>query len=233
MSKDKDQSYNELEQAIADEARMAKWRKLWNQFGLYLIIVVAVVLAGAAFVSWRSSAAQKDAVTYSNLYEEARMSLMQGEVGFAVQKLNTIVEKGPINYKTMSQFLLIEYYRSMNNVTKILETYQAIINNRKTDSFYRELAQLNLIRFKIDQGNTSNKDLEGFAGELAKLKNEHVKKMAMEIEGYIYYLQGDHEKARSTYIGLAQTPGIDHGMRERAQAMVRLIHMERQKDAKK
>jgi len=225
--------YNELEQAIAEETRRAKWRNLWNQFGLYLTIVIAAILGGAAIYTWQTHRAHNAAVIYSAIYEEARTSLAKGNTGEAVQKLINIAKNGPINYKIMSQFLLIEYYRSTNNVLKTKETYQDIINNNKAERFYRELAQINFIRFKLDSENPSSKELTEFNQEISGFKNEHTKRIALEIKGYIQYIQKDFTAARATYVELAQMPEIDNEMRNRAQAMVRLIYMETQKNEQK
>jgi len=95
------------------------------------------------------------------------------------------------------------------------------------------LAQINFIRFKLDSENPSSKELTEFNQEISGFKNEHTKRIALEIKGYIQYIQKDFTAARATYVELAQMPEIDNEMRNRAQAMVRLIYMETQKNEQK
>lgn len=226
------EQYNELQAEIDEQKRKEKWRKIWNKFSIYIIGLSVIILFGAAIFTWQQSRAHKQALLYSDMYENARSSLNKGEIGVAVQQLQEIAKNAPINYKTMARFLLIEYYASMNNNEKITEIFQNIIQDKKTPIFYKELAQINFIRFQIDQENPTKEKLKTFLTTLSTLQNSQIKKLALEIEGFIYYQLKEFTKSRETYIQLAQIPDIDPEMRNRAQAMVRLIYME-EKNAKK
>jgi hypothetical protein len=218
--------YNELAAAIEEETQKARWRKIWNQFRIYIILLLAFVLGGAAVWSWKQNSFHKNALVYSNLYEEARALFEKNDTGQGVQKLQEIIKKGPANYRTMARFIMIDYYQSMNNISAMKEVYQAIIDDKKTTDFYRELAKINFIRFKLDHENPTSEHLNEFLKTLSEIYNPGVKKLALEIEGFVYYQLKDFVKARELFIQLAQTPDIDHEIRNRAQAMIRLIYME-------
>ena len=145
--------YNELVDAMEEEVHKAKWKKVWDQFGIYLILFLVFILGGAAFWSIQQNRAVKLSIVYSNAYEEARSLFYKGDYGLAVQKLQEIIKNGPVNYRTMSRFLLIDYYQSMNNFSEMKKVYDDIFKDSKIPDFYSELARVNLIRFQLDHEN--------------------------------------------------------------------------------
>lgn len=217
--------YNELANAMEEEARKAKWQKVWGQFGIYLILLVVFVLGGAAFWSIQQNRALKQSIVYSNAYEDARTLFYKGDHGLAIQKLQEIVKKGPVNYRTMARFILIDYYQSMSNFSEMKKVYEDIFKDSKAPDFYTELARVNLIRFQLDHENPTDEQMHTFLATLSNLYNANVKKLATEIEGFIYYQLKNYAKSREIYTHLAQMQDIDHDMRTRAQSMIRLIYM--------
>lgn len=221
---------NELYNELEEQRKKEKIQNFFNRFGIWFLVAVASMLLGAAIYTWHDNHKKNSALYYSDMYERAKQLIVSGNTGEGLKELKNIIKHGPQNYKAMAYFIMAEHFMSRNNLKEVKSIYSDIISTKKIDPFYKGLAQLNLIRLKLDHEKQTKNTLSAHKVDLEKITNNELKPLVLEVKGYVFYQLGEMKQARDLFIQIAQMPNIDSNLRQRVQAMTRLISMKIDKE---
>lgn len=201
---------------VDEELRRERLRKLWRQFGPYVIAAaVAVVIAVAINEGWQwwqnSNAARSSDQFYAAL-ELAEA----GDVAGAQTALDGVIASGSGNYPLLARFRQAALLGREGNTVEAVAAYDALAN-ADTLPRLRELALILAANLLVDSGDVAavTQRVQGLAVPENPMRNA-----AFEAIGLAQYKAGDLNSALATFETIAADPGVNSEVRQRMQVYI-------------
>lgn len=203
-----------LEEAKQD-ARIEQIIKFWRAYGNHIIGAILIALTVTfGWIYWDYRTEQKK-IRAANLYDQVITFMDKGENELADQALKDLLKESSNGYGILAQMRLAgEDYQKTH---KISDFYEQIINDKKVDEKFRDLAVivLSLQSIDQDQGKINLEQLRTIAEGKSPFSAN-----AREIIGLVYLKEGDPKAALQIFKDLSQEEGVTEGIRLRARAML-------------
>jgi hypothetical protein len=201
---------------VDEELRRERMRKLWRQFGPYIIgAAVAVVIAVALNEGWQwwqnSNAARSSDQFYAAL-ELAEA----GDVAGAQTALDGVVASGSGNYPLLAQFRKAALLGRDGKTAEAVAAYDALANTASQPRL-RELALILSANLLVDSGDLAGvqQRVQGLAVPENPMRNA-----ALEAIGLTQYKAGDINAALSTFETIAADATTSSEVRQRVQIYI-------------
>jgi hypothetical protein len=201
---------------VDEELRRERMRKLWRQFGPYIIgAAVAVVIAVALNEGWQwwqnSNAARSSDQFYAAL-ELAEA----GDVAGAQTALDGVVASGSGNYPLLAQFRKAALLGRDGKTAEAVAAYDALANTASQPRL-RELALILSANLLVDSGDLAGvqQRVQGLAVPENPMRNA-----ALEAIGLTQYRAGDINGALSTFETIAADATTSSEVRQRVQIYI-------------
>jgi hypothetical protein len=201
---------------VDEELRRERMRKLWRQFGPYIIgAAVAVVIAVALNEGWQwwqnSNAARSSDQFYAAL-ELAEA----GDVAGAQTALDGVVASGSGNYPLLAQFRKAALLGRDGKTAEAVAAYDALANTASQPRL-RELALILSANLLVDSGDLAGvqQRVQGLAVPENPMRNA-----ALEAIGLTQYKAGDINGALSTFETIAADATTSSEVRQRVQIYI-------------
>lgn len=205
---------------VVDEVKNEELQKIWNKYGLLIIIGIAFILTlTISFESIRNWQ-QKKSQELSNAYSVALSLQNQGRFDESLGIYNTLAEKSSGIYADLAKMQIANVYLEQDRKDDAMAVLQAMIDDANTSSQMRDLAALKLASYKLDS-NAS-------ADEIAKLlqpllTNEKDSDVAHELLAMLYLREKNFEQAKIEYEKIATSAEASDNMKTRARDMINLL----------
>jgi hypothetical protein len=205
--------FHEVEQDL----RQARLKKLWDEYGPYLIggvVLALVIVSGTVF--WRSmtqAAAERASLTYT----QAAEALNTGEYEEAAASFGALGEDAPDGYRVLARLQAgIALARSGETESALAELDAAA----EAEGIYGDMARLTAAQIRADDASSA-----ALQDSLASLlePGHALEPFARELVSLALYREGDYAGARVSLRGLIENLATPPALRERAQALDVLI----------
>jgi hypothetical protein len=213
--------YNELLEEVSQQHMKERLLDFWNNFGNWILAVVAAVLVGAGGFNIYQYAQHQKQEQISNLFEKGRDALANNQEDEGKRILEDIAGRNVPGYRAMARMALADFYMKNKRPEPAYKQFKALEQDMFVEPIYRGIGALNRIR--IDYENKV--DPKKLIAEIDSLvsQNQSIRLMALELKGFLLMQIKENIKARDVFVELAQSPQVDASTRKRLHAMIRLI----------
>ncbi len=125
---------------VTEELRQDQLKKIWKKYNKYfitIIFLIVIIIGSFKFYEYRKN---EVSIENANLLLNALEDIKKNQLKDAEIKFLKIKDQADIGYLTLSLFSLADISKKMEDEKGMQEYYNLIINNKKIDNFYKNLA---------------------------------------------------------------------------------------------
>lgn len=195
---DTDNVFREVDEDLRNE----RMKKLWRQFGPYVIgvavVIVLLVAGNEAWRWWQNSNAARGAEQFTAALE----TVADGDVAAAQQALEDVSATAPGKYPVLAKFRSAALLAEDGKTTEAVAAYDALANTL-SDKSLRELATLFAAYLLVDQAEPAavSQRVIAMNDDAHPLRNA-----AREALGLAHYKAGELQEARNLFDKIAADP---------------------------
>jgi hypothetical protein len=216
MSDRGDSFLREVDEAVRQE----RYKKLWDQYGVYALGLAALIVAGVAaykgWAYWQERQAQAAGAKFS----EALTMLDGTDATKAKDVIALLAEEGPPGYRVLARFQLAAAEAKAGDIDKAVADYDALASDSSVDEILRGHATLQATALRLDK--TDYAEMERRLKDLAE-GDSAWRFSARELLGLSAYRLNDMREAEKQFGALVGDQGTPPNLRERADMMLALI----------
>jgi hypothetical protein len=216
MSDRGDSFLREVDEAVRQE----RYKKLWDQYGVYALGLAALIVAGVAvykgWAYWQERQAQAAGAKFS----EALTMLDGADATKAKDVLASLAAEGPPGYRVLARFQLAAAEAKAGDIDKAVADYDALAGDSSVDEILRGHAALQAAALRLDKADYA--EMERRLKDLAE-GNSAWRFSAGELLGLSAYRLNDMREAEKQFSALVGDQGTPPNLRERADMMLALI----------
>lgn len=217
-----DPTSDNLFREIDEDIRHEKYAKLWKSYGAYVIAAAAVLVIGVAGTQgWYSyNLGLREAASEKLV---SAQQLASADPGAAEQALLSLAEEGPAGYAMLALFQSAALMGERGDHDLAAAAYWEL-SERDIDPIYRDLAII-LGTQQILSTPTAPENPAELADRLEPVAapDNPWRFSARELQAVIAMQEGDTDRARQLFSGLANDPAAPAGLRTRANELLAAI----------
>lgn len=195
-----------LMREIQEEVRKEKLAKLWDKYGIFVIGLVAIFVAGiGAFQLYKGRQASL-ATEGGTLYSQAQDELVDGKTEEALKAFETIENGGHSGYSALAGLQLAGADLKAGKQAEAKKKFDVIANDASADPILRNFAILQSAA--LDIGKAGLPEIKNRLNTLAEDDNPW-RHYAWELLGMAAYENGDVSEATTYFnrvLGAADAP---------------------------
>ena len=208
---------------VVEDVKNEQIRQLWDKYGLFIIIGVALVLTAAisfeSIKSWRDRKNQE----LSNAYSVAMSLQTQGRLDESLDVYTTLVEKSDGIYQDLAKLQIANIKMQQNNHEEAFEILENIVTNKKVEHNLRNIAAIKLASYLLDNDGDAQK-IEDLLLPIAENDTNFI--AARELLAMLRIREKNISKAISEYEKIAALPDVAEDIRIRALDMLNVLSKE-------
>lgn len=205
---------------ISEDVKNDKMKDLWDRYGLFIIIFVALALTAAvSFESFRSWSKKRDQ-EISNAYAVAISLQNQGRLDESMKLLQNISERSGL-YADIAKLQIANIYFEQNKPQEAVDLLQQLVSKRSVSRQMKDIAALKLAAYKLD-ADAPAAEVEKLLSPLTEEGNGSYN-VARELLAMLYIREGNLEKAKAEYEMIVASASSSDALKSRAQDMITII----------
>ncbi len=206
---------------VTEEVKNDQLKLLWDKYGLFIIIFVALSLSVAVsfetFRSWINKRNQE----ISNAFAFAISLQDQGRLDESLSLLRTIAKSSSL-YADIAKLQMANIYMAQNKNTDAIEILNNLATNNANNKQMQEIASIKLAAYKIDSG-VSAEEIKNLLYPI--VNNEgHNYVVAHELLAMLAIREGNLEEAKREYEHILASENSSDRIKSRAQDMLTTIN---------
>lgn len=204
---------------VEEDIRREQLKRLWDRFGIYVILVAVLIVAGtAAWRGWQWYSARQAAAagqTYHQAVELARGGAHE-EARAAFSAIAQ--DRGP--FSTLARLRAAAALAAAGDTEGAAAAYDAIAGDGGVERTLRDLARIRAGYLLIDTAERAEIEerVEGLASEASAWRHS-----ARELLGLAAYREGDYGGAAQRFQEILSDQETPQDLRTRAQLMMSLV----------
>jgi hypothetical protein len=208
--------FREVDEAV----RQDKYRKLWDQYGVYVLGAAAIMVAGVAGYKGWTFWQEKRAADAGAKFSQA-LSLEEGaDAAKAREMLTALSEQGPEGYRVLARFQLAAAAAKAGETDKAVAEYDALAKESGVDPILQGHATLQAASLRLEKADYA--EMEQRLKSLAD-SDSAWRFSARELLGLSAYRVKDMREAERQFSALIGDEATPANLRERANMMLALI----------
>jgi hypothetical protein len=213
---DRDSFLREVDEAV----RQDRYQQLWDKYGVYVLGLAVLVVAGVAgykgWTYWQQKQAQEAGAKFTQA-----LSMEDGaDAAKAREMLTALAESGPEGYRVLARFQLAAAAAKAGEVDKAVADYDALATDSSVDSILRGHATLQAAALRLDKADYA--EMERRLKDLIE-SGSAWRFSARELLGLSAYRLNNMREAERQFSDLVGDQGTPPNLRERADMMLALI----------
>ncbi len=206
---------------ISDEVKSDKMKSLWEQYGLVIIILVALALTAAVSYETFRNWANKRNQEVSNAYAVAISLQSQGKLDESLKLLQNLSERSGI-YSDIAKLQIANIYFEQNKPQEATEMLEQLAHSRSASKQMQEIASLKLAAYKLDN-NAPAPEIKELLLPLTE-EDGGSYNIAHELLAMLAIRDGNLEEAKAEYEKIIASAGSSDALKSRAQDMITIIN---------
>lgn len=206
---------------VVEDVKNEQLQQLWNKYGLYIIVGIALVLTIAisfeGIKSWRDKKHQE----LSNAYAVAMSLQSQGRLDESLDIYNTLSEKASGIYDDLAKMQIANIFLERGKKNEALDILENLIDNDNILPQMRNIAAMKLASYKMDMGVDAD---EITALLLPVIEDDSRSDIARELLAMLYIREKDVEKAEAEYKQIITSATASDAIKTRASDMLNLLN---------
>lgn len=234
MKKKKEpEKHNDFEDAfireIDEELKNERLKKLWDKYGLFIILFVVIAISAAVsfetFKSWQEKRNQE----FSDAYAYALNLQNQGRYAEAMEVLNNLTKAKKGIYSDVAEIQKANVLLERGKVTEALALLEKVTADKDFNPQMKDVAVIKLASFKLDYAPSDEIKtmLNPFVAQESTWTN-----IAKEMLAMLAVRDNDLETAKNLYQEISVAQNTSDTLKARAQDMLNVLE-QAQKDNKK
>ena len=179
---------------VNEDLKNEEFKKIWDKYGLYIIVLVVVALTAAVSFETIKSWYDKRMQTWSDTYAYAVSMHNQGRYDDSLESLNYIIAKDYGIFTELAQMQKINILLDQEKTDEAVKLMEEIVADK---SFNRQLQQtviFKLASYKME--NSPLEDVEALIGKFARNENDSWQPVASEMLAIAYLHNNKIEEAK-------------------------------------
>lgn len=205
---------------VVDEVKSEELQKIWNKYGLFIIIGVALVLTLTVSFESIKNWQQKKNQELSNAYSVALSLQNQGRFDESLGIYNSLAEKASGVYADLAKLQIANVYLEQDRKDDAMAVLQALIDDASTSKQMRDIAALKLASYKLDSEAPAS-EIEPLLQPL--LENDGGSDIAREMLAMLYIREKNIAQAKAEYEKITTSAKASDTLKARARDMINLL----------
>jgi hypothetical protein len=205
---------------VEEDLRREQLRKLWDRFGIYIIVVAVAVIAVTGgwrgYLAWEAGRAEKSGEQFFAALKLAE----QGDHAGAAAALTELAQQSGAGYRLVSRFRAASELARAGDTTAALAGFDALAADGSLAPIYRDLARVRAAYVALDTGDRAAVDSR--AAALADGQGPW-RQSAREATGLAAYAAGDLDGAAKRFEQIVGDQAGSGEFANRAEIMLSLI----------
>lgn len=224
IKKKTQEQHNDFEDAfireIDEELKNEKIKKIWDKYGLFIIIFVVVAVFSA--VSFESIKAWQDKRNQemSDTFAYALNLQNQGRFAEADEVLTSLKDSNRGIYANIAEMQLANLAIEQNQTDKAVKILEEIVHNENFNPQIRDVAILKLASYKLQ--NAPAQEIEDLLSPLVLNQNTWMN-TAQELLAMLAMREKNFSQALKIYQEISSSPSAPDSLKARAQDMVNIL----------
>lgn len=208
-----------LMREVDEELRREQFKRLWDQYGTYIVAAALALLLGIGGYKWWEGRTIANAERAGQQFEQALDLAAAGKTDEAQKLLQTITSGGGGSYPALAQLALAGQAAKDGKADVAAAAFDAAAAN-SSDQLVKDFAKLQSMSLKIDSADFT--EVQNRLNDLIGDTNPW-RYLARELLGVAALRSGKLDEARSVLAPLSADPRAPADMRERAGALMNLV----------
>ncbi len=211
---------------VSEEVRQEQIKKLWDKYGLYVIVlfVASIVFASGfeGWKSWRDKIRQKD----SNAFEAVLMNYnADGDKAKAIKSFEEVSLKANTGYRDIAvvQQANLLLQGNQKDVEDGVNLLLKASKNKSLDIAIRSAAAIAYVNYKIDDAKEAEiQALEEMLAPFTEVNNPW-RGLSLEAQALLAIKGNNNARAKEILLTIADDASAPEGVRTRARELVSVI----------
>jgi hypothetical protein len=210
-----------LAREIDEELRREQLLKIWDRYGTYIVVVVALLIASVGgyklYEGRRLAAAESAGAQFVAAAREAAKDSKKPE---AQKALEQVASSGPAGYGLLARLRLAAADREAGRTEKAAADFEAIAKQRSVDPLLADYAELQAATLRLDSASWT--EIQNRLNPLVVDGNPW-RFSARELLGLAAQKAGRLDDARTQFTRLLGDRDTPQGIGERARVMLAML----------
>lgn len=215
MANNEDQLFREVD----EELRREQLKRIWDQYGTYIIGAVAAIVLGVGGVKYWQASAKASAEAAGANFERA-IEQVQAKSDEGLKAMQQIAKGDAAGYAALADLALAGEAIKAGRTADAITAYEAIAGKAGLDPVMRDFARLQVASLKID--STDFTEIQNRLKELS-VDSSPWRYSARELTGIAALHAGKLDEARKALEPLVTDASAPQGVRERSVAMMTMV----------
>ena len=205
---------------VVDEVKNEQLQQIWNKYGLFIIVGIALILTATisfeSIKTWRDKKNQE----LSNAYSVAMSLHDQGRLDESLDVYTSLSDKASGIYQDLSRLQMANIKIAQNKKDEAFDILQNLVDDKNALKQLRDVAAIKLASYKLDT-TASAEEIEALLKPLAD--DEKTSNIATELLAMLYIREGDIEKAKNEYSKITVSENASANVKSRALDMLNIM----------
>ena len=206
---------------VSEDVKNDQMKELWNKYGLFVVIFIALAITAAVsfetFKSWMDKRNQE----VSNAFAVAISLQNQGKFDDSLKILQKLSEKSSI-YSDIARLQMANIYFEQKNNKAGVEQLEFLVSDKCNNNQMKEIAILKLAAYKLDN-NAPSTEIKELLTPLAEKENGTYN-VARELLAMLAIRDGNLEDAKAGYELIAASANGSDALKSRALDMINILN---------
>ena len=213
-------NHDALLREVVEDVQNEQLQQLWNKYGLFVILGVALILTATisfeSFKNWREKKQQE----LSNAYSVALSLHGQGRLDESLDIYKTLAEKNTDMYGDLAKLQIVNVYMEQGRTHDAADVLQVLVDSRKTQPQLKTIAILKLVAYKLDN-NAPADEITSLLQPL--LMDDKEEDLAREMLAMLNIREKNFSAAKSEYTKIASSATASEELKARAHDMINVL----------
>lgn len=218
------EQHNDFEDAfireIDEELKNEKLKKIWDKYGLFIIIFIIAAISAAVsfetFKSWNEKRNQE----FSDTYAYALNLQNQGRYAEAMEVLDKLQKSKKAIYSDIAEIQMANIMVEQNKIEEAIAVLENVVKDKDFNPQMKEIATIKLASYKLDYA--PSEEIQEMLTPLVR-QNGVWTNIAKEMLAMLAVRDGDLDRAKTLYQEISVAANTPESLKARAQDMLNVI----------
>ena len=205
---------------VVEDVKNEQLQQIWNKYGLYIIIGIALILTATisfdSIKAWREKKDQE----LSNSYSIALSLHNQGRLDESLDLYNSLAKSNSGIYDDLAKIQIANVYFEQEKLEDAINVLETMLKDSGTVDQMKKIAALKLVSYKLDN-NAPADEITTLINSISD--DEELSDIAKEMTAMLYIRENDITKAKEEYQKIIASGTAPDTLKSRALDMINLL----------